>query len=150
MGDACWLNIRFARKDLDKFNEVLSNFIWQGTFWDEERGDEYEVIAEVKAANYGWHEYIYLLSKKKLSFIANHGPGESYGSYGPFTFACYKGDLVICPANMDGYPVAKVLWDGVDLIQENLGKELHRIKALVEEEIEEGRRKGGSNYESND
>ncbi len=126
MGDRCWLQMSFPRKDLPRFNEILENHVWEGCFWDEDSGDDEEVNAIIYEANYGWYDEIQALAKAGLSFTVSHGAG---GEYGPCVYACYEGELVGCSADWEGNPVAPIHKDGVD---ENALKACMKYHHLVE------------------
>jgi hypothetical protein len=103
MSDTCWLTIRFSRKDLDKFNEVLKEEIWNGRFWDEdhsEEGDD-EVNAVIYEANYGWSDQLQNLAEAGLTFSGEHSAG---GEYGPMAFACFEGEFLDVNTDHDGSP----------------------------------------------
>lgn len=101
MSDTCSLTLQFARKNLEKFNEVLKNEIWNDTFWDEDQGDEQEVMAIIYEANYGWYDQLQSLAKEGQTFTAEHGSGSEYG---PCACACYQGNRVDVSTNEDGTP----------------------------------------------
>jgi len=63
MSDTCYLQISFPRKDLPKFNEVLKDELYDGVFWDDDVGNEYQVDAIIYEANYGWYKEIEALAK---------------------------------------------------------------------------------------
>ena len=105
MSDTCYLHITFPRKDLPKFNEVLKDELYDGVFWDEDIGDEYQVDAIIYEANYGWYDQIQALARAGLTFSAYHAAGSEYG---PCVYACYKGELVMCSADWDGNPVVPI------------------------------------------
>ena len=105
MSDTCYLQISFPRKDLPKFNEVLKDELYDGVFWDEDIGDDYQVEAIIYEANYGWYDQIRALASAGLTFSVFHGAGAEYG---PCVYACYKGELVGCSADWDGNPVVPV------------------------------------------
>ena len=101
MSDTCWLRINFARKDLDKFNEVLKDEIYNGEFWDEEDGDDEEIMATIYEANHGWCREIESLAKAGLTFTVEHSAGAEYG---PCAYACYHGECIDVSTDNDGTP----------------------------------------------
>jgi len=44
MEDTCCLSLIFARKDLDRFNHVLRDELWDGRFWDEDEETRAKVL----------------------------------------------------------------------------------------------------------
>ena len=123
MGDRCWLNISFARKDLEKFTEVLKNEVYDGAFWDEENGTEEEVFAIIYEANYGWYDQLQSLAKERLTFAAEHGAGSDYG---PCAYACYLGEMIDVSTDMDSTPTVSVSKNGIN------GAELSNVKKYYE------------------
>ena len=110
----CNFKINFARKDLDKFNEILSGKIFTNslgirTIWDEDQGDEKEVSAIINEVNYGWYDKIQSLAEAGLTFTISHGSGSAYG---PGLYACYEGELVQCDARMDDEVPIVSVYDG--------------------------------------
>jgi len=113
MGDRTWLRIEFSKHDLDKFNEVLKDQIWDDTWWDElmEADESAMEIAEVHEANYGWYNEMELLKNAKLTFRMFHGAG---GNYGSGTAVCYMGKMVEMDTSHEDQPVVTVTKDGPD------------------------------------
>ena len=111
MSDTCQFYICFARKDLDKFNEVLEDEMWRGVWWNDNLNDDDddEIDAVVYEAEKGWNNQIRELAKAKLTFYGSHSAG---GDYGPMVFVCIKGDFVECSSDIDGFPVVSVGYDG--------------------------------------
>lgn len=137
MRDRCWLEMRFPRKDLPRFNEILKDKLWEGVFWDEENGDEREVFAVVHEANYGWYDEIRALARAGLTFAASHGAG---GEYGPCVYACYKGKLVGCSADWDGNPVVPVTRGCLHKVAYENCLKYWKLMEKIETEIQQGER----------
>ena len=87
MGDRTWFNITFAKRDLEKFNEVLKSKMWDGTWWDDLDEDGNRLSAQVDEANYGWYSEVEQLVDAGLNFTAEHGDG---GDYGPACYVSYE------------------------------------------------------------
>jgi len=109
MGDSTWLNISLAEKDLEKFDKVLINEMWEGTWWDEAEIDDGVIFAQIYEANYGWFTQLENLAEANLTF---HGSSGSGGSYGAGIFACHEGNLMEVLADHDSQPVVIVEADG--------------------------------------
>ena len=109
MSDTCWLQIRFRRKDLEKFNKILEEKIGK-EWWDQEdSADPEQIHATVYKANWGWTNLIEELVQEKLTFQGEHAAG---GSYGPMVFACFEGDFEELNSDWDGDPTISVPEDG--------------------------------------
>lgn len=102
MSDACNLVLIFKRDELNKFSEVLKDQTCEGIFWNEESGDENEMIVTIYEANYGWDTELTKLSKDGLTFYGNHSAG---GDYGPFVFAGHNNEYQAVLSTQEGYPV---------------------------------------------
>ena len=129
MSDTCWLHLMFARKDLEKFNEVLKDEMRpdeNGEWWDEDQNleDDDEVSVIIYKAINGWCNQIENLVKAGLTFSGEHSAG---GSYGPMAFACYKGEYVELNTDIEGNPTVLVSRPGV---VDN--KEMERVKKYYE------------------
>lgn len=124
MGDTCSLNLRFARKDLEKFNEVLKDEIWNGTFWDEDQGDDEEVMAIIYEANYGWNNQLEKLVIASLTFIAEHSAGSEYG---PMAFACYQGDYTEISIDVGSTPMVAAPNGCVDEVGLDIIRKYYKI-----------------------
>jgi len=114
MGDRTWLRLEFSPHDLDKFNEVLKDQIWNNAWWDEidnEGGDGRPMCVQVHEANYGWYTEMELLKNAKLTFRMFHGSG---GGYGSGTAACYMGKMIEMDTSHEDQPVVVVTKDGPD------------------------------------
>lgn len=114
MGDSCWFQISFARKDLDRFKEVLKDEAEDddGRFWDEEwykPGDD-KMTVVIDDANYGWSDQLEMLAKAHLTFHGEHAAG---GTYGPMAFVCFKGEFVDVNTDHDGTPTVAVPKRGI-------------------------------------
>jgi len=150
MGDRCWLQISFPKKELPRITEAL-NKNWADRFkssttlniapddyedewWDEKSEDGDWVEAHVYEANYGWYGELHVLAEAGLTFTVSHGSG---GEYGPCVYACYKGDLVECSADWNGCPVAAVGPDGVDEKELADCLRYHRLMSKMKEDRNE-------------
>ena len=115
MGDRCWLRIEFSKHDVDKFNEVLKDQIWDGgTWWDEcddLGGDGKPTSVQVDEANYGWFTEMELLKNAKLTLKMFHGAG---GNYGSGTAVCYMGKMVEMDTNHEDQVTVMVTKSGID------------------------------------
>ena len=129
MSDTCWLELIFARKDLDKFNELLKDEIWEGTFWDEDIGDESIVHAIIHEANRGWSIYIPPKFNSGLTFHGSHSAG---GNYGPMAFACYKGDYADVGSDVEGTPMIRVHKGGIDVQEYKWALKYYAILERIE------------------
>jgi len=136
MSDTCYLQISFPRKDLPKFNEVLKDELYDGVFWDDDVGNEYQVDAIIYEANYGWYKEIEALAKAGLTFSVSHGAGAEYG---PCVYACYKGEMVVCSADWNGHPVVSIPPSGE--IPENQYQDCKRYWELISKIEAETKRK---------
>ncbi len=105
MSDSCGLTITFRRDELKEFNEVLKDEILNEVFWNEDHGDDTEVIAVIYEAGYGWYDELKELTKAGLTFYGDHSEG---GDYGACTFAGHKGKSQTVLSNRDGCPVVTV------------------------------------------
>jgi len=114
MGDRCWLRIEFSKHDLDKFNEVLKDQIWDGAWWDvidDEGGDGKPMSVQVDEANDGWYTEMELLKNARLTFRMFHRAG---GNYGSGTAACYMGEMIEMDTNHEDQPVVVVDKNGAE------------------------------------
>lgn len=105
MSDSCGLTIIFRRDELKEFNEVLKDEIWNKVFWNEDHGDDTEVIAVIYEAGYGWNKELEELTKAGLTFYGDHSDG---GDYSACTFAGHKGKSQTITSDRDGCPVVTV------------------------------------------
>jgi len=95
----------FKRDEVKKFNEVLKDKIWIKTFWDEECGDENEIVATIYEASYGWYDELQKLAKAGLTFYGDHSEG---GDYGSCTFVGHGRKYQEVSTNRDGCPVVVI------------------------------------------
>jgi hypothetical protein len=109
MGDRCSFSIEFPKKDLERFNRVLSAEMYNGQWWDEIDYDGSIMRVQIYEANYAWYEQCETLAKAGCTFMADHSEG---GDYGSGSYACYEGDLQIVETNRDGYPCVGWTKDG--------------------------------------
>jgi len=112
MGDRCWLRIEFSKHDIEKFNEVLKDQIYDGTWWDEFEPVGEHISAQVDEANYGWWTEMESLKNAQLTFRMSHGAG---GGYGSGTAVCYMGKLIDMDTNHEDQPVVVVDKNGPEL-----------------------------------
>lgn len=135
MSDTCCLVIVFRRDELSKFNEVLKDMIRNETFWDEDNGDEKEIIATIYEASYGWYKELEQLAEAGLTFYGNHSEG---GDYEACVFAGHKKQYLCIPSNRYGYPVVCV-GENLQVSPDELSdaKEYWKIYKEAQEYIEE-------------
>jgi hypothetical protein len=109
MGDRTWVNVLFAKRDLEKFNKVLADEIYDGKWWDEIEDwddDGKGILARIYEGNYGWYSQSENLGKAGLNFILEHGDG---GSYGPGSDVAFNGEAVESVVfSHDSLPVVEV------------------------------------------
>jgi len=130
MGDRCWLRIEFPRKDLEKFNEIMDGYSYEGRWWDVDDGDEQWVCATIDEANYGLCNEINEMANAGLTFAVEHGTGSSYG---PMAYACFKGKLEECNTDYDGTPVVRYYDHGIDLEDLRAVMEYYGVLGKVKE-----------------
>lgn len=134
MGDRTWLNLKFFKKDLPEIQKALKGYCnTDGGFWDDESPLEDGVMMDVYLydVNYGGQKITEEMTDAKLTFHGSHGTG---GEYGPYTFACYKGDFAECEANHESLPVAEVQSNGTANIGDAL--DYWRVSKKISEEKE--------------
>lgn len=134
MSDTCSLVIIFKRDELKKFKEVLEDQILEETFWNEDHGDDTEIIAVIYEAGYGWYGELNQLTEAGLTFYGDHGEG---GDYGCCTFAGHKGKSRTIPSNRDGCPVV-ALPENLQIYEDELNdaKKYWEIHKKAQEYIE--------------
>jgi len=140
MSDRCWLKIEFSEHDLEKFNEVLKDQIWDGTWWDELMVKEDESAmetAEVHAANYGWYTEMERLKNAKLTFRMFHGAG---GDYGPGTAVCYMGKMIEMDTNREEQVVVTVTKNGPDSYEVEQAQKYFELSEKIDLYFNEKRR----------
>ena len=132
MGDRTWLRLEFSKHDLEKFNEVLKDQIWHGTWWDDcddQGGDGKPMSVQVDETNYGWHDEMESLKNARLTFRMFHGAG---GDYGSGTAVCYMGKLIEMDTNHEDQPVVAITKDGIDADQVDLGIEYFAVSEKID------------------
>ena len=107
MGDRCYIEFEFLKKDEKKFREALAEEIGEGADdvleYVEYRGKV--VFASFYEVNYGWCDELHAVAKAGILFHGFHGNGDSYGGQ---VFAAAAGKLYSIDASYDGFPVGVI------------------------------------------